>query len=128
MPTVISGDTGVSKIQDGVVSNADLMNEAVTYTKMLQSEWANAKNISGYQKLPSGLIIQWGVVTNSPTANSPTAVVFPIAFTTSNIPISNGIQTTNTGAYSWIDSPTTTGFNRRASVANAISRWLAIGY
>ncbi|WP_296223274.1 gp53-like domain-containing protein [Ralstonia sp. UBA689] len=36
---------------------------------------------NGYQKLPSGLIIQWGSVTTATSADSP--VTFPIAFPTS---------------------------------------------
>ncbi len=44
-------------------------------------DFASQKNISGYQKLPSGLILQWGIVNH--TAGGPALFInfdYPIAF------------------------------------------------
>ena len=43
----------------------------------------NNLNTNGYQKLPNGLIIQWGRVQKRWTIEGPQPVVFPIAFPTS---------------------------------------------
>lgn len=83
---------------------------------------------SGYQKLPSGLIIQWGNLTNSGTAGNPTAVTFPVAFPNACRQVVNTANTTNTTtASAWYDTATTTGFNSRASAASLVSSWIAIG-
>lgn len=67
MVTKVSGDTPVSQVQDGTILAEDF--EA--------SLFAALKSANGYQKLPSGLIIQWGVATTS--AGSVT-VTLPIPF------------------------------------------------
>ena len=51
MTTQISGDTGVSQVQDGVIVAADFAADL----------FAVSAGTDGYQKLPSGIIIQWGV-------------------------------------------------------------------
>lgn len=59
-----------------LVSNGDATwNEVGRRTKAF---FGSSLAVSGYQKLPSGLIIQWGQVTGS--AGGTTAVTFPIAF------------------------------------------------
>ena len=84
--------------------------------------------VDGFQRLPGGLLIQRGVVTNSPTPNTPIAVTFPVAFTTSNVAVSNTPQTTVSGATGWTDAVTALGFNSRCSVASAPTRWIAVGF
>ncbi|MDF3936648.1 gp53-like domain-containing protein [Pseudomonas citronellolis] len=85
--------------------------------------------VSGYQKLPSGLIIQWGSVTNSATTGSPTAVTLPIAFPTAarSVLITSTVSST-TPAYAWVDSVTASGFNSRSNTANSGAYYIAIGY
>jgi hypothetical protein len=93
---------------------------------------------SGYQKLPSGLIVQWGNVAGASVGAgsvSGAAVTFPIAFPTSCLAVfpSNG----STGAITYISasagSVTTTGFtfyrgNSFTSAQSVGGSWFAIGY
>lgn len=80
------------------------------------------KNGYGWQKLPSGVILQWGYQMEG-------AVVFPIAFPTActaAVPI--GIGSNNA---TWLlSAPTTTGFTAYVGPADAGSpmMWIAIGY
>ncbi|RQR60908.1 hypothetical protein DIE18_14510 [Burkholderia sp. Bp9125] len=93
---------------------------------------------SGYQKLPSGLIIQWGysafanVAANTLTYNT---VTFPIAFPNTFLQgvgsFSGGIQGATFSNISF-ESPTKTGATVCISLGIAASgqvmRWFAIGY
>ncbi|KVG83743.1 hypothetical protein WJ36_08900 [Burkholderia ubonensis] len=61
------------------------------------SKFAASLNSNGYQKLPSGLIIQWGSVPNIPAGGSAT-VNYPIAFPNSLLSISAIAGATSTGS------------------------------
>jgi len=85
----------------------------------------------GYQKLPSGLIIQWGNVVTSGSADL--GVSFPIAFPNACRSISFGhVSFSSFGAVGCNGAPTTTGFNiagYNGSGRVAIdARWIAIGF
>lgn len=79
---------------------------------------------NGYQKLPSGLIMQWGTVAAG------VAVTFPMAFPTQALNVVISVNDSSTGSYapshSYITSLTTTGFTRATQTLSA--RWFAIGY
>ena len=88
---------------------------------------------SGYQKLPSGLIIQWG--TGLTAADGSLKVTFPIAFPTACV----GIHGTHSGSgpatmMEVMGTRSTTGvttktFNHLGAVAEGwIVYWFAIGY
>ncbi|KVN74461.1 gp53-like domain-containing protein [Burkholderia ubonensis] len=68
-----------------------------TYTQRVGQPFANSLTSSGYQKLPSGLIIQWGSVPNIPAGGSVT-VNYPIAFPNSLLSISAIAGATSTGS------------------------------
>jgi len=51
----------------------------IATTQMFSNEFTASFGASGYQKLPSGLIMQWGKTASS-TAEGARAVTFPIAF------------------------------------------------
>ena len=135
MATVISGDTGVSQVQDGVIQTADIAAEAVNFSKMLQSEWGNNLATSGYQKLPSGLIIQWGLVTVAGSATSGTGS-YPIAFPSVCLSATANRGTTTvqvTGDYVGLDiitNPTTSIkiIPFATSGGDRGYRYIAIGY
>lgn len=85
---------------------------------------------SGYQKLPGGLIIQWG---NSTLSNGAVSVSYPLAFTNSIV----NIQTTNSNALGIApgtvvtigSGPTLTAFNAYGpSGTNTNFFWFALGY
>ena len=83
--------------------------------------------VRGYQKLPGGLILQWGQETNG--AAGTTAIVFPTPFlaacyvvmvTPRNLNMSSSI---NVSASSY----TTTGFNMFADTGELPTSWFAVG-
>lgn len=78
---------------------------------------------NGYQKLPGGLIIQWGRTSSTSQPNSGT-VTFPIAFTTAcfSVTVSKVDHDGNSGTYSF---GSTTGFNY---YTYGRIQWIAIGY
>lgn len=85
----------------------------------------------GYQKLPSGLIIQWGV-TGSITGGGSATVTYPIAFP--NGPL---VVTASLGAAANSTTPSGAGIQRSSAtqliirnlgVANFAADWIAIGY
>lgn len=61
------------------IQNAYVVSDGVNWVVLGLSSGASSLAASGYQKLPSGLIIQWGTLTTSTTADVTTP--FPIAFT-----------------------------------------------
>jgi hypothetical protein len=85
---------------------------------------------NGYQKLPSGVIIQRG--TFAAIAGGDTAVTFPIAFPNGVRQIVTTAQVSTTGIFTGYNTPTITGFNGNAWVssasrANANVDYIAIG-
>lgn len=94
--------------------------------------FASSTSASGYQKLPSGLILQWGTWTPHATPGNPVAVTFPITFPTAlrAVIVSSGGNTTTSPTQSaWSSSQTTTGFDARTSAANTTNgQWFAIGF
>lgn len=85
----------------------------------------------GYQKLPSGLIVQWGQVLVN--ANSSVSVSWPIAFPAAVIGVYTGRMTAGAGGGSVFasGSPTVSGaifYNVDTSPASRTEYYLAIGY
>lgn len=120
-----------------VIAAAGLTPSEVDSTQLLQAlpaalasrpEMARSLAASGYQKLPGGLIIQWGLA----STNGPTSVTFPIAFpnAVTRVIAAPGQGNVTVG----IGAGTTTGVNiatyAAPTGANAASNtnWIAIGY
>jgi hypothetical protein len=86
---------------------------------------AGTQTTNGYQKLPNGLIIQWGVTS---TTTSPQTVTFPIPFPNAcfNVQATSTGTTTNT-ANTIVYTITNTNFI--GSTANVLCNfyWFAIG-
>jgi hypothetical protein len=93
---------------------------------------ANIKGLgasNGYQKFPSGLILQWGNGTT--TASGATTPVFPIAFPNACVNVVSGPQAAGVGSmpnFGWqIVGPT--GFNLYGSTTGLINySYFAIGF
>jgi hypothetical protein len=139
MTVKIDGTLGIDKIKDGSVTSSDLVDSinlpgaptvatATAGTKNNQlattafAYGALSAGTSGYQKLPSGLIIQWG------TAGS-TTITFPISFPTSCLSVIPQLTSYNStgafaGQYVAVTSMSTTSFTMGQSGAV----WIAIGY
>lgn len=107
---------------------AEDMNEIkdVVNSNALES-WSNTNNpifksSSGYQKLASGLILQWGATTNITGAGS-VNIVFPVAFTASpRISLA-----ANANINAWVTNQTVTGITVNVSGSGAVW-WIAVGY
>lgn len=104
----------------------------IPFVKLLSTDWTKSLATSGYQKLPSGLYIQWGVTASIASATN-TAQTFPVAFPTACFQVIASISgnsaavTTSTGQWG-TGAYSTTGFtlNNRTTVANTFN-WLAVG-
>jgi len=99
---------------------------APNFTGSNQSLGAN-----GYQKLPGGLIMQWGTTGNISPNNS-VAVTFPIAFPNAVYSVTIGTNVSNPAADSGcnVSNRTTTGFTAgNGDNANTFTcSYMAIGY
>lgn len=85
---------------------------------------------SGYQKLPGGLIIQWGGSGESPSNGTP--ITFPITFPNAILRVISGVNIVGTGGITLgVNSVTTSGFNTYVSGSNPgayVIEYIAIGY
>ncbi|KWE69759.1 hypothetical protein WL77_12745 [Burkholderia ubonensis] len=102
-----------------------------TYTQRVGQPFANSLTSSGYQKLPSGLIIQWGL---GATSGQTGTVTFPIAFpnTASVMSIlrtsSSAMSDGNTFNWNgWIGGGKT-GATIQSQLANTTFMYIVIGY
>lgn len=111
--------------------------DAVALTPLKMQQAMRGSNVSlstnGYQKLPSGLIIQWGE-TGSISNNGTLAVTFPISFPSScysivasgteNQIIPNNVAQTAIN----ITNLTRSGFTACNDTSPQSARWIALGY
>lgn len=80
MSTTISGDTGVSAVQNNTITSAKIVDGAVAFADLLATDWTATIGSNGSQKLPSGLIIQWGTTAaNTGSISTNFATTFPTA-------------------------------------------------
>lgn len=121
------------RIKDLGVTTAKIANEAVSFVKLVSTEWTKSAAASGYLKLPSGMIIQWGV-TASIASGVNSGITFPLAFPTGCLQViptvrdNSAVATTSTGQPG-SGNYSTTGFDlyNRTSVALTFN-YLAVGY
>lgn len=120
-------------IRDLAVTSAKIAAEAVSFSKLLSSDWTSSKGASGYQKLPSGILIQWGE-TASLLSGSSNTITFPIAFPTAcrqvipGLRDMSGASTSDTGQWG-TGNYTTTSFSLYNRTASAyVFNWFAIGH
>lgn len=92
------------------------------------SSFLNSLAAAGYQKLPGGLVLQWGSLTSSGTPGLGSPVTFPVAFTSACYSITTaGANGGNGNTASWIDSATITGFNIHCILASTPVNYIAVG-
>jgi hypothetical protein len=107
----------------------------IATTAMFSGEFMRSFAVNGYQKLPSGLIIQWGTTTAASAASgTSTVVTLPVAFVTACVTA----LATNTGAAAGNSTYNTTGKsttsftvqrgNNQNIETGASFNWFAIGY
>ena len=84
---------------------------------------------NGYQKLPGGLIRQWGTFVANSVSNTDDAVVFPIAFPTAILKAGAGYGNISSNQYSaQVGTLTVTGMLVRHNTGSTTISWEAIGY
>lgn len=105
-------------------------NDSTTQTTASQNSFTGANQslaASGYQRIPSGIIIQWGT---SSTTN--TAVTFPIAFPSACRSVVSVGTAGGSGRETRVNSLSATGFNLSSDACCAnisvSAAWIAIGY
>jgi len=107
---------------------AGTRSQALATMQMFADEFVASLGETGYQKLPSGLIIQWG---SANYAAGVRAVVYPIAFPTATRSIQLTLQSSGAGSYSndATGNISTTGFTAYQNLPVTSSFfWIAIGY
>jgi hypothetical protein len=145
-------DTEYNNIATAVTSKADLASPVFTgtptapnpatgnrstqlaTTQKFTDEFVSSISTSGYQKFPTGLIIQWGIATSSDlgSGDNTIAVTFPIAFPTNSTPVVTVTDDSSQQAYLRANNRPATGFNiiaieSTAVVASHSFTWMAIG-
>ncbi len=131
----ITAGTGISVTNGtGVSGNPTITNDGVTSVDSqtgavtLSALTAFGKSLSqeGYQKLPGGLIIQWGRA--SLNANLTTqSITFPIAFPNAVFVAMGNIETGDGAANLPVSSMSTTGITNINPAATGTYHWIAIG-
>ena len=116
-----------NSLNDGVGSGLD-----TDLIRGLPGDFTCGKNSSGYQILPSGIIIQWGEVSIDVSANTSTSYTFnlPIAFPNASLQ-AYSTAGNNLGQINTIENLTSTsvgGYCEFSSDATLIIRIFAIGY
>ena len=116
-----------------VVSNGTAYGWFVLMDGFGSKSFANSKTNNGYQKLPGGMILQWGMASaNNAVATQTNAVTFPTAFPTNPVMVLTdhvgGVSNVNTIVVS--GTVTTTGFSWGSDyVGGSMSVfWMALGY
>lgn len=128
--SVASGGIGPTQLASNAVTTAKILNGNVTAAKI--DNMTLSAGSPGYQKLPGGLILQWGVTVRT---GATTTCDFPVAFTAGNC-YSITLTTYNatgsgggstTALLMTLPSAATTGFDVGTASAQTHISWMAVG-
>lgn len=127
---ILSVDSA-GKLSAGVAPVAGVRTSQLATMQMFADEFTVLKAAAGWQKLSSGLVVQWGTIGS--TTGSGITVTFPIAFPTAVVSVVLGTATT--GAYILTyQTLTTTSFIAQGWQCSTGTQlgvggsWLAVGY
>ena len=120
---------------DSTVTVAPATSSVTRTQKVMQASelsieaFENSKSVNGYQKLPGGLIMQWGTI-SVPTGTAGATVTFPIAFPTACLNANASAQQTSSAVISTtLGSMTATTLNiRHGDAETQTVQWQAIGH
>ena len=119
---------------NGGVTSVDSATAAVTLSSL--AAFARSLGSNGYQKLPGGLILQWGTLSGTGAHGSSYSLTFPIAFPSQcfavGATVSQGVTTTTTAIFMPITSLSSTGLTVQYGAINGGTytydyRWIAVG-
>lgn len=138
LPAASTSAAGAVKLNNTLTSTSTTEALTAAQGKVLNdrfiNDFLNLKSENGYQKLPSGLIIQWGrfTPTMATTIGSPQYVSYPIAFPNKllfAVPSTNGGATSGT-EMAHIDTSlsTKTQLGIYANYNNSDCWYFAVGY
>lgn len=137
MAEVLDGDDGTFRIVRGVEGN--VIEEVLRVNALGQIITKNGDNLgdfasknhtqNGYQKLPGGLIVQWGI-TGTVTAGTRLNITYPIAFPNfvGSVTATVGSSATTAGHYCITLNLNTSQFGIAINTGSAACLWVAIGY
>lgn len=125
---------GVVEIATSAEARAFTANKVIDGAKLADAFTGSNQSLGtgGYQKLPGGLIIQWGYHTGAGGA-----VTFPTAFPTACVNVQLTVERTDPYAYvAYVHTVSASGFSVRKAFSNSATDgnhtnpvyWLAIGY
>ena len=144
----LTGDQTIAGVK--TFSSSPIVPTATTGTQAVNKDYADLKvalasfvganqslSGSGYQKLPGGLIIQWGAGRFSASGGNIQTITFPIAFPTecavALVSNGSGVSAGGSGVYPVVSGflSTATQLSVQQVTTNALNTyfsWLAIGY
>lgn len=115
------------------VTTNHIRDSAVSFIKLLSTDWTNSIAASGSQKLPSGLILKWGV-TGSVSSGSTESVTPAAAFPTACLQVfasirdNSAVATTTTGQWG-TGNYSVSGFDIYNRTSGALTfNWMAVGH
>ena len=125
--SINAGDQ-ITLISDGLFA---YFNGGGTSFLQFSNSFTSSKATNGYQKLPSGVIIQWGAATTGTGAPGSVVVSFPIAFPSAVVAIHStryDSASSSANTVTNVSSPALSTFTLWSSTAPALAYWSAIGY
>jgi hypothetical protein len=129
MPISINGTgtiTGISAggLPDASIVTADIADNAVTYAKLLSTDWTGTVVLAGSQKLPSGLIIKWG---SAGASTAGVAFTFAIPFPNAAFCVVGTNNNQPTPPAPSLSNLSTTGFTATVTAGTPNFYWIALG-
>jgi hypothetical protein len=122
----LSGTTGIvtGNIAALQVTTATIADGAVSFNKLLSTDWTGTVALAGSQKLPSGLIIKWG---SAGASTAGVAFTFPTPFPTLAFCIVGTNNNQSNPPAPSLSSLSTTGFTATVSSGTPNFYWIALG-
>lgn len=127
----INGDS--VRVKASGIGTNEVANDAISFIKLLSTDWTKNTGSNGYTKLGNGIYLQWGS-TGSVSSATTQSVSFPTPFpnacrqVVANIIGNSAAATTTTGSIGTdLVNASSFNINNRSSVAFSFS-WIAVGY
>lgn len=123
--TTVVGTDATQTLTNKTINGSQLVASSVDYAKFLTTDWTNSKATDGYQKLPSGVIVQWGTWNGGAAVSGTNS--FSLAFPTSVFLMVFGTSSNGTAAYGSAISNSQYNWNRNSPSSNS-GTWVAFGH